>query len=141
MIPFSIHFVHSSVHSSVPFVHSSVYYVHFCVTILLPSLPLLPFCYHFVAILKLENSELVLNGVSVAIYGHTKHLGGYLDTDLNFSKHIRKAVLKALKGVNLLKFLSKYINRNVLHLFYKLDIRELLGRNLSQPKGRFSETH
>ena len=45
---------------------------------------------------------LVLNNIPVARQDHTKHLGIYLDSCLNFSKHIREAVLKALKGLSLL---------------------------------------
>ena len=72
---------------------------------------------------KPEHPELVLNGVPVARHVHTKHLGIYLDSGLNFSKQIREAVLKALKGVSLLKYLSKYVARNVLDLSYKLYVR------------------
>ena len=54
---------------------------------------------------------------------HTKHLGVYLDSELSFSKHIREAVMKATKGVSLLKYLSKYVSRKVLDLSYKLYVR------------------
>ena len=54
---------------------------------------------------------------------HTKHLGIYLDSELSFSKHIREAVMKATKGVSLLKYLSKYVSRKVLDLSYKLYVR------------------
>ena len=57
---------------------------------------------------------------------HTKHLGVYLDTDLGFSKHIKEAILTALKGVSLLKYLSKFVDRNVLDLSYKLYVRSHL---------------
>ena len=52
-----------------------------------------------------------------------KHLGVYLVTRLNFSKHIREAVIKASKGICLLKYLSKYVSREVFDLCYKLYIR------------------
>ena len=39
---------------------------------------------------------------------------------MNFSKHVKEAVLVALNGISLLKYLSKYVNRNVLNLYYKL---------------------
>ena len=47
----------------------------------------------------------------------------YLDNSLNFSKHIKEAILTAQKGLSLLKFLSKYVSRKVLNLCYKLYIR------------------
>ena len=74
-----------------------------------------------------------MNGVPVA--RHTKHLGLYLDNALNFSKHVKEAVLVAIKGISLLKYLSKYVDRNVLNLYYKLYVRPHLdyvwGCNIS----------
>jgi hypothetical protein len=64
-----------------------------------------------------------MNGVPVARHDHTKHLGVYLDSSLNFSKHVKEAALKALKGLSLLKYLSKYVERYVLDLSYKLYVR------------------
>ena len=49
---------------------------------------------------KPEHPDLVLTGVPVARHEHAKLVGTYLDRVLNFSKHIREAVLKALKGVS-----------------------------------------
>jgi len=66
---------------------------------------------------------LSLNGVPVKKQDHTKHIGLFLDSNLNFSKHIKEAILKAKKGLSLLKFLSKYVTRNVLNLSYKLYVR------------------
>ena len=54
---------------------------------------------------------------------HTKHLGVYLDSRLNFSKHIREAILKAFNGLSILKILSKYVDRSVLNMSYKLYVR------------------
>ena len=70
-----------------------------------------------------EHPELSFNGIPVSREAYAKHLGVYLDRSLNFSKHIREAVIKATKGLSLLKFLSKYVSRKVLNLSYKLYIR------------------
>ena len=67
--------------------------------------------------------DLTMNGVPVARHDHTKHLGLYLDSALNFSKHVKDVILVALKGISLLKYLSKYVDRNVLNLYYKLYVR------------------
>ena len=67
--------------------------------------------------------ELIFNDVPVAREESTKHLGIHLDTRLNFSKHVREAVLKATKGISILKMLSKYVDRNILNLSYKLYVR------------------
>ena len=50
-------------------------------------------------------------------------MGVYLDSRLDFAKHIREAVIKASKGISLLKYLSKYVSRKVLDLCYKLYVR------------------
>ena len=70
--------------------------------------------------------ELIFNGMPVARENVTKHLGVYLDERLSFAKHIREAVTKAKKGIALLKFISKYVSRNVLNMAYKLYIRTYL---------------
>ena len=72
---------------------------------------------------KPNHPDLNFNGIPVARESFTKHLGVYLDSRLNFSKHIKEQVLKATKGVSLLKSLSKYVNRNVLGTSYKLYVR------------------
>ena len=53
---------------------------------------------------KPGHPELNFNGIPVAREPCTKHLGVYLDSRLNFSKHIKEQVLKAMKGVSLLNF-------------------------------------
>ena len=72
---------------------------------------------------KLEHPNLSLNDIPVAKKDDTKHLGVYLDSALNFSKHVREAVLKAHKGLSLLRFLSRYVSRRVIDLCYKLYVR------------------
>ena len=67
--------------------------------------------------------ELTFNGIPIARKPFTKHLGVYLDSRLSFSKHIKEKVSTAMKGLSLLKCLSKYVNRNVLSLSYKMYIR------------------
>ena len=64
-----------------------------------------------------------MNGVPVARQDHTKHLGLFLDSALNFSKHVKETILVAFKGISLLKYLSKYVDRKVLNLSYKLYVR------------------
>ena len=71
--------------------------------------------------------DINFNGVPVAREPFTKHLGVFLDSRLNFSKHIKEQVMKAMKGVSLLKFLSTYVNRNVLDLSYKMYVRPHLN--------------
>ena len=72
---------------------------------------------------KPYHPELIFNGVPVSREEHTKHLGVYLDSKLNFSKHIREAVGKATKGLSIMKYLSRFVSRKVLDLTYKLYVR------------------
>ena len=52
-----------------------------------------------------------------------KHLGLTLDKKSNFKNHIREAIVKARRGIGLLKHLSKYVSREVLDQIYKLYVR------------------
>ena len=47
----------------------------------------------------------------------------FLDSRLNFSKHIKEKAAIAMKGISLLKKCSKYVYRNVLSFPYKMYIR------------------
>ena len=87
---------------------------------------------------KPPHPDLVFNGIPVSREPFTKHLDVYLDSRLNFSKHIKEQVLKATKGVSLLKFLCKYVDRNVLDLSFdygdvifhsqRMDLMDLIER-------------
>ena len=72
---------------------------------------------------KPTHPSIDLNNVPVARKEFTKHIGMYLDNCLNLSKHIKEAILTAQKGLSLLKYLSKYVSREVLNLSYKLYVR------------------
>ena len=58
-------------------------------------------------VLKLENDEIKTS------LEH-KHLGMTLDNKLGFKSHIREAILKARRGIGMIKYLSNYISREVL---------------------------
>ena len=67
-------------------------------------------------ILKLGNEE-------VKTSSEHKHLGMILNHKLDFQSHIREVILKARRGIGLIKYLSKYVSREVLDQVYKLYIR------------------
>ena len=48
-----------------------------------------------------------------------KHLGLILDSKLTFDKHIQESITKARKGIGVIRFMSKYRQRNVLDQLYK----------------------
>ena len=52
-----------------------------------------------------------------------KDLGIILDSPLNFQSHIRAAILKARRGIGLIRYLSQYVSRDILNLAYKLYVR------------------
>ena len=52
-----------------------------------------------------------------------KHLAVILDSKLNFQSQVREAVIKARRGIGLIKYLSKYFSRDVLDQLYKLYVR------------------
>ena len=66
---------------------------------------------------------LTFNGIPVKREVQTKHLGVILDEKLTFRKHISEKIIKANKGIGMLKFLSKYTTRRVLDILYKLYVR------------------
>ena len=51
------------------------------------------------------------------------HVGVILDSKLNFQSQVREAVIKARRGIGLIKCLSKYVSRDVLDQVYKLYVR------------------
>ena len=63
------------------------------------------------------------NGSEVAIKLEHKHLGMILDSKLNFHSHIREAIIKARGGIGIIRFLSKYVSRDLLDQIYKLYVR------------------
>ena len=63
---------------------------------------------------KTEHPSLKLGLDEVARKDEHKHLGLILDSKLNFKSHIRQAILKARRGIGMIKYLSKYVSRDVL---------------------------
>ena len=63
------------------------------------------------------------NGSEVVVKTEHKHLGMILDSKLSFQSHIREAIIKARKGIGIIRFLSKYVSRDVLDQIYKLYVR------------------
>ena len=59
----------------------------------------------------------------VARMSEHKDLGMILDSKLDFQSHIKEAIQKARRGIGIIKFLSKYVSRDVLDQIYKLYVR------------------
>ena len=52
-----------------------------------------------------------------------KHLGMILDSKLDFQSHIKGGIQKARRGIEMIRYLSKYVSRDILDQIYKLYVR------------------
>ena len=46
-----------------------------------------------------------------------------LDSRLNFNSHVREKIINARRGIGVIRYLSKYVSRDVLDQMYKLYVR------------------
>ena len=46
-----------------------------------------------------------------------------MDEKLSFAEHAKEAIIKDKRGIGIIRFLSKYVSRNVLDQMYKLYVR------------------
>ena len=72
---------------------------------------------------KGDHPPLQYNDIPIKRQPDTQHLGVILDEKLTFQKHIKESIEKAKKGISLMKFLSKWVNRKVLEQTYKMYVR------------------
>ena len=50
-----------------------------------------------------------------------------LDSDLDFQSHVREAIVKARRGIGMIRYLFRYVSREVLDVIHKLHVRPHLG--------------
>ena len=67
--------------------------------------------------------SLFFNGSEVVIKAEHRHLGMILDSKLTFLSHIKETIVKARRGIGIIRFLSNYVARDVLGQIYKLYVR------------------
>ena len=72
---------------------------------------------------KPVHPSLFFNGSEVVNKAEYRHLGMILDSKLNFLSHIKEAIVKARRGIGIIRFLSKYVAHDVLDQIYKLYVR------------------
>ena len=72
---------------------------------------------------KGDHPLLSFNEIPVAREESTKHIGMVLDSKLSFRQHILEGIEKAKKGLSLMKFLSRFVNRKTLELTYTMHVR------------------
>ena len=68
---------------------------------------------------KSSHPQISFNNVPVSCTSFQKHLGIYLDEKLNFNHHIKEKITKAMKGIGVIKRLSKMLPRHSLLTIYK----------------------
>ena len=72
---------------------------------------------------KPHHLNLFLGNTEIERKSEHKHLGLILDSKLNFQSHIREAIMKARRGIGIIRYLSKFASRDVLDQVYKLYVR------------------
>ena len=72
---------------------------------------------------KPVHPPIFLNESEVMIKDEQKHLGMILDSRLNFNSHVREKIISARRGIGVIRYLSKYVSRDVLDQMYKLYVR------------------
>ena len=66
---------------------------------------------------------LYFNRSEVVLKHEQKHLGMILDSELNFHNHAKEKVVSARKATGVVRFMSKYVTREVLDQMHKLYVR------------------
>ena len=70
-----------------------------------------------------HHPDLIFNGTVVNKVTHQKHLGVILDKKLSFTEHIKQAIAKSIKGLNVIRKLNHTLPRKTLITIYKSFIR------------------
>ena len=70
-----------------------------------------------------SDASLIFNQSEVFKKDEHIHLGMILDSKLNFNSNVREVIIKARRGVGIIRYLSKYVSRDVLEQIYKLYVR------------------
>ena len=73
--------------------------------------------------LKPQHPPLKLGNDEIVNVPEHKHLGVIVDSKLNFQSHIKQAILKARRGIGIIRHVSRYVSRELLDQVYKLYVR------------------
>ena len=73
--------------------------------------------------IKPHHPSLFLGNTKVERKSEHKHLGLIFDSKLNFQSHIRESIMKARRGIGIIRHLSRYVARDVVDQVYKLHVR------------------
>ena len=70
--------------------------------------------------------SLFFNGTLVPKVNEQKHLGLILDSKLSFERHVNEKIIKAKRGIGIIKYLSKYLPHKTVDQMYKALVRSNL---------------
>ena len=73
--------------------------------------------------IKAVHPPIYFSNSAVVTVPHHKHIGLVLDESLTFAEHIKEAVIKARRGIGIIRFMARYVPRDVLDQMYKLYVR------------------
>ena len=72
---------------------------------------------------KLVHPTLKLCSSDISAKIEHKHLGMILDFKLDFQSQVREAIVKARRGIGMIRYLSRYVSREVVNVIYKLYVK------------------
>ena len=72
---------------------------------------------------KSAHPLIYFNQSEVILKHEQKHLGMILDSELHFYSHVKEKIVNAQKGIGVIRFMSRYVTREVLDQTYKLYVR------------------
>ena len=73
---------------------------------------------------KPSHPPLYFNQAEVPVVKEHKYLGMILDSKLDFSAHVKEAIVKARRGIGMIRcYIAKYVSRDVRDQIYKLYVR------------------
>ena len=77
---------------------------------------------------------LYINRSEVVLRHEQKHFGMILDSELSFYSHVKEKIVNARKAIGVIRFMSRYVTREVLDQMYKLYLRPHLDMVLDFTK-------
>ena len=72
---------------------------------------------------KPPHPPLYFNQAEVPVVKEHKHLGMILDSKLDFSAHVKEVIVKARREIGMIRYMTKYVSRDVRDQIYKLYVR------------------
>ena len=73
--------------------------------------------------IRAVHPPICFNNSAVATVLHHKHIGLVLDESITFAEHIKEVVIKASRGIGIIRFMARYMHRDVLDQMYELYVR------------------